>query len=374
MPAAPQDQQQNEHALSPLWVAIGIFIALLVIWQFGHTYISYLIIKIKLFEAQWVSLFTNNLKAQIHWLKTVDPASLTATDLGNIAETVGWYIRYPAIVILCTLAALLFLGNNVSSYRRLYSMQTLLDEEKYNWPQIAPVVALNLVKEDIDKGAWSMAMTATQFAKRYNLLAREQEPASADTLNYKRKWRYTVLKDEAARIFALQLGNYWVSADALDIHTKALFAILAAKANHDRKAVMVMLNQIAASTLNGKLEFNGVQELLNKYKDTKIVKQTVAKHAYVYTVMASLLQIARQDGVLATAEFLWLKPVDRKLWYMLNSVGRQTAFIEAAGPFAHWLAERAIGHKLMMPMVEPAVNGFESAVKEFIFDLDEEEQ
>lgn len=374
MPAAPQDQQQSEHALSPLWIAIGIFIAILIIWQFGHTYISYIAIKIKLMEAQLISLFTNNLKPQLHWLNAAEPANVKAADLSDIAEAVGEYIRYPAVVILCTLAILLFLGNNVGNYRRLYNMQTLLDEEKYNWPQIAPVITLNLVKENIDKGPWAMAMTATQFAKRHNLLIKEQGTASTETLNYKRKWRYTVLKDEAARIFALQLGEYWVSAEKLNLPTKALFAIFAAKANHDRKAAVTLLNQIAASTLDGRLNFSGVQELFDKYKNTKVIKKATSKHAYVYTVMASLLREARQDGVLATAEFLWLKPIDRKLWYMLNNVGRQTAFIEAAGPFSHWLAELAIGHKLMMPMVEPAISGFESAIKEFIFDLDEEEK
>ena len=57
-------------------------------------------------------------------------------------------------------------------------------------------------------------------------------------------------------------------------------------------------------------------------------------------LIASLLEMARIDGVLASAEFLWLKPVDRRMWYMLNCVGRQTAVAEIAGLFAHWQAEK----------------------------------
>lgn len=373
MPPAPQDQQQNEQSLSPLWIALGVFVALLIIWQVGHVYISMLVIKIKLFEVQLISLFTNNLKTEIHWLKTVNPANLKPNDLFELANITGKYLRYPIIIFLIILSLLLFFGNRVGNYRRLYSMQTLLEEEKHNWPQIIPVVNLNLINQDIEKGPWAMSMTATNFAKHHQLLVEEPEPFNPETINYKRKLRYILLKDEATRVFSLQMGKYWTNADDLNVYTKALFAIFAAKANHDRSAAMDLLNQIAASALLGRLDFSGVQELLDKYKNSKLVQKVVSKHAYVLTALASLLELARRDGVLATAEFLWLKPVDRKLWYMLNNIGRQTAFVEVAGPFSHWLAERAIGHKLLMPMVEPAVNGLEAALKEFAFNLDDED-
>ncbi|MDF2868299.1 MAG: icmP [Gammaproteobacteria bacterium] len=372
MPPAPQDQQQNEQALSPLWIALGLFVALLIIWQIGHVYIAMLVIKIKLFETQLISLFTNNLQTQLHWLKTVNPANLKPNDLAELANLTGEYLRYPVIIFLIILSILLFFGNSVSNYRRIYSMQTLLEEEKHNWPQIAPVVNLNLLSQDIEKGPWAMSMTATIFAKHHQLLVEEPEIPNSETISHKRKLRYALLKDEATRVFSLQMGKYWTSADDLSIHAKALFAIFAAKANHDRTASTDLLNQIAASALVGKLDFTGVQELLDKYKNSKAVQKIVSKHAYILTALASLLELARRDGVLATAEFLWLKPVDRRLWYMLNNVGRQTAFVETAGPFSHWLAERAIGHKLLMPMIEPAVNGLDNALKEFAFTLEDE--
>lgn len=373
MPAAPQDQQQNDQALSPLWISLGIFVALFVAWYVGHAYISLIVIKIKLFEAHLISLFTNNMHNVIHWLKTVNPETVKPADLAELANITGAYLRYPVIILLITLSLLLFFGNSVGNYCQIYNMQTLLEEEKYNWPQIAPVVNLDLVGQDIEKGSWAMAMTATSFAKQHKLLVEEREQTSSESLSFRRKLRYALLKDEAARVFSLQMGKYWTSADDLNMHTKALFAIFAAKANHDRNAATEMLNQIAASSLNGRLDFTGVQELLDKYKTSRIVQKVVSKHAYVMTAMASLLEVARRDGVLATAEFLWLKPVDRKLWYMLNNVGRQTAFVEVAGPFAHWQSERAIGHKLLMPMVEPAVNGLEVALKEFAFNLEDED-
>lgn len=90
-------------------------------------------------------------------------------------------------------------------------------------------------------------------------------------------------------------------------------------------------------------------------------------------MLPSLLEFARQDGVLPSAEFLWLKPLDRRLWFLLNCVGRQTPFAEIAGAFAHWKAEKEFGKPLTVPMVEEAVNGLEIAVKEIIYKPDEEQ-
>ena len=85
----------------------------------------------------------------------------------------------------------------------------------------------------------------------------------------------------------------------------------------------------------GKVNFSGTYPLLRKHVQHKVVGKAVSPHAYVLTAMSSLLEVARATGVLASAEFLWLKRFDRKLWYMLSSVGRQTPFPEVAGPFSH---------------------------------------
>ncbi len=80
--------------------------------------------------------------------------------------------------------------------------------------------------------------------------------------------------------------------------------------------------------------------------------------------MASLLEGARQDGVVPSSEFLWLKPTDRRLWYMCNCVGRQTPYAEVAGPFAHWKAEKSMGRGSRAPMIDEAIKALEIAIKE----------
>jgi intracellular multiplication protein IcmP len=175
------------------------------------------------------------------------------------------------------------------------------------------------------------------------------------------------------KLFASQLGYVWQGADKLPVHNKALFSIFAAIANQDRKPALDLLRQINYSLeYKTSPNFTGFEELYNKYKDSKIVKKIESRHAYVMTVMAALLAVARTDGVLATADFLWLKEIDRPMWYMLNNVGRRAAFPEVAGAIAHWRIETRMQRKLMTPMIEEAVKALKIAIEEIIYPEDED--
>lgn len=146
-----------------------------------------------------------------------------------------------------------------------------------------------------------------------------------------------------------------------------------AKAQRQSDLAKELLEQIAASSVSGKLNFTTIEELALKCENSKLMKWIEARHAYVYSFMATLLQQARLDGVLASAEFLWLKPLDRRLWYVLNSIGRQTVVVEVAGPFAHWLAEKKLKRPLRTPVVSEAVHALEHSVQEILY-IDESQR
>ena len=85
-----------------------------------------------------------------------------------------------------------------------------------------------------------------------------------------------------------------------------------------------------------------------------------SRHAYTNPAMMELLvEARRRAGVLAPAQFAWLKLVDRRLWYALHSLGYETdgfgrylhpnPRVEAIGARDHWAAERAAG----APVIEP---------------------
>jgi hypothetical protein len=81
------------------------------------------------------------------------------------------------------------------------------------------------------------------------------------------------------------------------------------------------------------------------------------RHAFVETALVAMLEWSRKrGGVLASSEWLWLKPTNRNLWYILNNSGRpgMAHHVEAAGAMAHYYRERDVGKPILVPCVESA--------------------
>ena len=76
----------------------------------------------------------------------------------------------------------------------------------------------------------------------------------------------------------------------------------------------------------------------------------------------ALLYRARQKGVLAGSQFLWLRPMDRPLWYALNQCGGRAAWAEGFAAWAHYMAEEQEGKALTESHVAPAVASLREAL------------
>lgn len=373
MAGGGQQPNQSDNSMAMVWMIAGVFIFGALIWMSFKKQIIATYFSLKLVEINVIGLFTNNLANVKASIVGSNPDSLTFEDVVKVGEAVGDYLRYPVVLIIFALAFVIFFSSSTRVFKKAYNMKELATSEKTNWPQITPVIQLDLAKTDIDKGPWAMALTPMQFCKKNNLLQEYRRPQQ-EGLSHK-EWNkidVRLKRGEANKLFATQVGSLWPGTHRIPPHVKALFSIFAARLNGDSKSAMDLLMQINRSSAT-KLDFTGSNELCQKHENTKLVKKIVQAHAYLLTVMAEMLEAARSDGVQASADFLWLKPVDRRLWYMLNTVGRQTPFVEVAGPFAHWVAEKEIGRRLLVPMVEEATNALETALKEIIYKPDEKE-
>jgi intracellular multiplication protein IcmP len=368
MPPSPGPQQQSsDNSLAPLWIIIALFVLGWLLWSFFHTQIVAFSLLIKSWEARCIAFFLPSVSYLPAEIKHLSPSDVAFSQLVDISQTVGNYLRYPIIVLLVVLALIIYFSHISLNFKKVYTMKSLTEAERQNWPQITPVVKLNLVKEDINQGAWAMALSPMQFAKKYQLLQEEKTVLTMTATAPRSQTTVQIRRDVAHHVFTLQLGEYWQGVQRLPQASKALLAIFAARANRDRDGSLKLLLQIAESTKTGRLNFSGMDALWEKHKNNKTVNRIIHSHAYVLTVMASMLDLARKDGVLASADFLWLKPTDRMLWFMLNSVGRQTVFPEVAGPFAHWNVERAMGRRLLSPMLDEAVKGLDVAIKDILY-------
>lgn len=373
---APQAPQQGgqDNSMGFFWLTIGLIILILLLWKFERGPIVSFVFAIKSAEISVISLFTQGLDATQQFIKVTNPKSVDFTQMSLVSRTVGKYLTIPFASLMLFFSFLLYKSSAKNRYRRTHSMTTLAKQERSNWPFTTPVLHLDLLHQPIDEGPWAMAQTPMGFAKKHKLLIEHREAVGTSGLQKDIRLQVTVNRAKASRVFTTQLGRAWQGADKLKPHARALFAIFAAKFKGDRADANVLLRNISNSTLGGKApSFVGADALLKKYINDKHILKICQGHAYELTVMASMLEAARGDGVLATAEFLWLKPIDRPLWYTLNTVGRQTVPPEVGGIMAHWLAEQAIGKALILPMVDEASIALEEAVGEVIYKPDSED-
>lgn len=365
--AQQQQQQQggsSDNSMAPVWIMLLLFFSAFIIWKLAHQYIVAFVFKLNILQANVIQFFitNDNLSKNVYIMQTIDPATVGWSQFLTFTKSVGDYVRYPVIIILLVLAVLLYFSNITLKFRKIHTMKTLKLQEQHNWPAIMPVAKENIIEQDLNSGAWAMALSPIEFARKYKLLRKEDIlldkplPGMEMTAGIKR--------GDAKRVFTLQLGPYWEGFEHCSPQAAALAAVFIARINRDRDSATMVLESIDKTFVTSKPDFSAAKKVIKKYQHMEIVQEITARHAYLLTVLASLLQKSREDGVVPSSEFLWLKPIDRRLWYMLNCVGRQTPFAEVAGPFAHWKAEKAMGRRSLVPMIDEAIKALEIAVKE----------
>ena len=375
-----QQQQGTGQGMDGLYITVFVILVVFVIWWKLHAEVVEVIFAVKTFEVTLVEAFldlcvdittwlnlpspdVSTLDAVINEMKYADYAEVPFSQVISISETVGGFIAIPIFLISILLGVSLFFYHSAARFTATYNMKKMRSLQNIIYPQYTPVLDDNIVDMGLDEGSWAMSIQPMPFCKKYKLL---EEYVKDGKLMAK------VLREPTASILAMQMGTLWdTRVDTQPPYIQALFAIFAAKGTGDTKSALKILAQISKSSATAELDFSGTRELLRKHISSRLVGQAAGPHAYVLTMMASMLELARTDGVISTAEFIWLKSIDRRLWYMLNTVGRRTPFPEVAGPFSHWIVEKRLRRPLKVPMVECGIDAMELAISEIVYHRDE---
>ncbi len=376
-------QGDDKNSMALLWIVGFIFVIGVIVWLLFAPQLKFLFIQIRMIEMYLVTVVFDLLPGSVPYLESIretadqtllvtqkiTPEQLTLDYATQLSAIVGKYLRIPVTMLLALFCYLTYGRNVKMRYRKHYTMETLAKQEASVWPQINPVLNAKIESSDIDQGIWAMAQSPLEFCKHYKLLSINVEiPTSA--LSKGPVFKMILNKQRSNRLFASQLGRLWQGPQALPMHRRAIFAAILARSCRDTKAAQSLLEQINRSCEHGKLDklnFSGVDAIWKKHINKREIQDLIKMHAYETTVFMALFLFARQDGVFATADFLWMKPLDRKFWYFLNNVGRQTAFCEAAGVHAHYLAESALRRPLGVPMVDEATKGLDLALQDIIY-------
>ncbi|MET3132781.1 intracellular multiplication protein IcmP [Oxalobacteraceae bacterium GrIS 1.11] len=178
-------------------------------------------------------------------------------------------------------------------------------------------------------------------------------------------------RDRCRALLSLDLGKAIESLEELAPHEKCLFAVFGARLFSDNidkaQRLLDALNRSChGHTWQGK---RGYPDLSLTDTDFAVcalhpdASGWLARHPYPRTLLHSMHKAALKTGKLPSAHFLWLKGMDRGLWYALNTTGRKGPFIESAAVFTQALWEDFAadkGYRLPSPQLDDAIDGIEA--------------
>ena len=357
-----------------LFVVVGLAILAILLWFLLGSYIKMAWMMLRAAELLPFSFISSEadrlMDKSLMAAKHADTMSFNTFSLALSAT--GSYVRWLYLPIMgYCIYKLMFR----KSFKRAHTMQSLLEQEAKLWKPLAPIVPLDLVSGDIRKGRWRVSLTEREFAQAHNLLLPSVE---TDTMGAPIPNLDT---ERCQHLFVEQLGPVWQGPEALPPYAQAIYAALALKlhsSTHKPQESSAMLEE-ASALLEGLsvdyaqtnstkgLQLEWVPEVLQRVRKCPRVRRVSAQHAYVFTVFATLLQAVRRTcGVQSVSHFLWLKPVDRPLFYVMNNVGRQDAYHpEAAAPLSHWLAEKTYQRPLLRPHIGCVTPALHEALSNF---------
>lgn len=285
------------------------------------------------------------------------------------------YIILPFLAI--PLLMLIKSTSSIKTYNKSLSMAEFRIQEAERWPVIKPIIHLDhKTVNDINNGPWAMSMRPEVFYSQNDYLIFLDDDNSVIELKdkkyleeYMTDYNFTIDSNKIRESFLAQLGDPWEGINKLSIEEKHLLSILLPKINRDGDKTREMLNLYGNYYTSEKgrkirkeqkrlkkIIDKNMKEIFAKYFETKLIQSVIKRHHFKNTVFASLLEEARKDGVLSNGLFIWLKPLNRTLWFMMCSTGRKLPLPDAAGAWSHFLSEKALNAAITLPRITSSID------------------
>lgn len=348
----------------------------------------------------WIASFFSDEAAQVeNALRLSDPWAFQWAHMEAQFDYAGSFTRWLTVPLLLLLAVMAYRPSAAEFFVRKMDMELLLKHNVKFFPAIAPVVNRfrSLFEEPLTSGRWRAPLSPVEFAAENAILLFDSHPihkqidmiveeggeelsdgfsVSSPFLKKENIKKLSYDSKASMKVLRSQLGGEFLGFASLEPHQQALAAAFAAFVCSAKKESKELLDQLSLSFCepedgaegedNWGLDFEGVEDTWKKYSKSPRVRKVSYDHgAHIHTWLCGLLESAREKGVLSTAEFIWLRPYDRSLWYCLNQVGRRESWAESLGCYVHMLAEKELGECIVEPQVVEGVKGLEqSLIKE----------
>jgi intracellular multiplication protein IcmP len=266
-------------------------------------------------------------------------------------------IRWIFIAIIALMGLWAYTQGPGTQFRRKLSLDGLIGAQAKVFPVIAPFVKFNPSKQPPRPPGSPVPSELPAFAEALGpeeWLAYNQIPMPDGKID----------EHAAYLAFARQLGPRWQGAKNLAPYKQVLLAAFCLKASRKRRESDEFLGRVAHCwSFEGGLQLGkdrklvgDARKILNNKDLAGKVLQRCNMHAFQTTALLRALQTAREEGgVLAPAQFVWLRAHDRTLWYPLNNLGRQGFHMEALGAMAHFKGEKMTSRPIPRPKLSDAI-------------------
>lgn len=348
-----QDQVNNRTSGPILALALVVVVgSTMLLWHLKHEAIARMVLAWKALEVLPIAHISGTAAALRARLEIYVRYARILT-LGELFS-LGWQIGVFYLVIPVTLSgwfAWRAARHPVVRATRVHTIQSLLEVQSRSFSAVAPILRRDLSNDLAPE--WASSMHPEEWVARHGLIVNQRLDLA-----------------RTRDLLVGQLGKPVNSLAQLSDIEKALFAIFGLrvffKDQDGSKALVDALNYSAINTAS-RPNLTLAREAFGRCAQAKAARDWLLKHPYPRTLLMALLIESRQMGVLPSSNFIWLKPLDRALWYPLNTAGRKVPFMEAAGVFNQMQAEEVAWDNnsvLTAPHVEDAVKALQRYLEE----------
>jgi len=367
-------------------------------WYFAHTEISEVYVYIRYVQFWMFNVLADplNITGINSWIQEMcQPVGVISRCYRDFS-TVTWQdISRSSIIVngICLFLMIIFcirmfLRVNAThpklNFIKAHTIKSFVKESEEIYPHLKLFSKIDLIAQPLDHPVFGMSLTSRQFVYRYGLISGWKEEMDGS-------WTPILDREKTAKIFRTQLGKLWTHSTELSTSETLLLAIAIPRVAATDPSLddVVFKNALKESEnllkwcwdqveLIGKLNNESIEwqseidlkyprTIISKYIKYPDVQILINKHAYNRTIIFAFFMQARRLGVLQPAEMRWLRFFDRELWYVLETIGRQAGFAEAAAVLSHYLYESKLGDMIISPQLDKAIDGLEFAMIAFKF-------
>jgi len=366
-PRAPGAIGSDDYTgFSLILICVGLAILGWAGWKLWHAEISAGALIVAHREMQAISWFSDRFYQAEVGVERADPAGVQFDQLVRLYRNIGTEFLYPSMALVLGLAGLTFFRAGNARFTRAFDLEKLMAEQAKTSRSTAAFVGRRLTLSGVRAG----------------------DPRPADPALHVSEWiaRYAQIDgrfDEARarRELVRQLGAEWKGRSSASPTVRCMLAVFALHGAERREEAAGLLGLLSEglpvdTTDRGDgppepLAFDPktlavADRVLTETKVSVWAIEIMDAHHFTTPGLMTVLNAARlRSGVLAPAQFAFLKLVDRRLWYALHGLGFEADGLiahphpsqrtEAIGARAHWAAERAVGEPIPTPVFDSAI-------------------